>query len=103
MAGLTWKAMLAAAAHDPAIKVRTDFYAFRAPEEFYDLSADRFERMNLIKSPAHQAQIESLRAELLAMMQRTEDPFAEAFANRGDRRLVSQTIETLSRKDAQDD
>lgn len=103
MAGLTWKAMLAAAAHDPAIKVRTDFYAFRAPEEFYDLSADRFERMNLIKSPAHQAQIESLRAELLAMMQRTEDPFAEAFANRGDRRLVSQTIETLSRKDAQGD
>lgn len=102
MAGLTWKAMLAAAAHDPAIKARTDFYAIRAPEEFYDLSADRFERVNLIKSPAHQAEIESLRAELLAMMRRTEDPFAEAFANRGDRRLVSETIEKLSRSDDQD-
>ena len=65
-------------------KARTDFYAFRAPEEFYDRSADRFEHMNLIESPAHQAQIESLRAELRAMMQWTEDPFAEALANRGD-------------------
>lgn len=103
MAGLTWKAMLAAAEQDPAVRARADFYAHRAPEEFYDLSADRFERTNLIASPAHQGEIEALRAELLATMRRTQDPFAEAFANRGDRRLVSATIEALSRRDDQDD
>jgi N-sulfoglucosamine sulfohydrolase len=97
MAGLTWKAMLAAAEHDPAIRARTDFYLHRVPEEFYDLSMDPCERTNLIASPAHQSEIETLRAELLSMMRRTDDPFAEAFANRGERRLVSETIEALTR------
>jgi N-sulfoglucosamine sulfohydrolase len=97
MAGLTWKAMLAAAEHDAAIRARTDFYAHRVPEEFYDLSTDRFERTNLIASPAHQAEVEALRAELLSMMRRTDDPFAEAFADRGDRRLVAETVEAMAR------
>lgn len=98
MAGLTWKALLAAAEHDPAVRARTDFYRVRAPEEFYDLSADPCERVNLIASPAHQAEIEKLRAELLAMMRRTDDPFAEAFGNRGAPELVSLTIDELARE-----
>ena len=82
MNGLTWKAMLAAAGSDPAIKARTDFYLHRVPEEFYDLTSDRCERHNLIPDPSRQAEIESLRQELLALMQRTGDPLAEAFARR---------------------
>ena len=82
MNGLTWKAMLAAAQSDPAIKARTDFYLYRVPEEFYDLTGDRFERQNLIHDPSRQAEIASLRQELLALLQRTGDPLAEAFAQR---------------------
>jgi N-sulfoglucosamine sulfohydrolase len=80
MNGLTWKAMLAAAQSDPALKARTDFYLYRVPEEFYDLTGDRFERQNLIHDPSRQAEIAALRQELLALLQRTGDPLAEAFA-----------------------
>jgi N-sulfoglucosamine sulfohydrolase len=80
MGGLTWKAMLAAAATNPAIKTRTDFYLYRTPEEFYDMSDDRFERRNLINDTFRQTEIETLRKELLALMQRTGDPLAQAFA-----------------------
>ncbi|MCX6898092.1 MAG: sulfatase [Verrucomicrobia bacterium] len=82
MGGLTWKAMLAAAETHPAIKARADFYLYRVPEEFYDMTQDRFERHNLIKDPSRQAEIESFRKELRTLMQRTGDPLAEAFAHR---------------------
>lgn len=82
MGGLTWKAMLAAAESNPAIKARTDFYLYRAPEEFYDMTDDRFERRNLVHDPGRQAEIESYRKELLALMQRTGDPLAQAYAQR---------------------
>lgn len=68
MNGLTWKAMLAAAGSDPAIQARTDFCLHRVLEEFYDLdlTGDRCERQNLIQDPSRQAEIASLRQELLA-------------------------------------
>jgi N-sulfoglucosamine sulfohydrolase len=95
MAGLTWKAMVAAAATNPAIRARTDFYLHRVPEEFYDLANDRCERANLIGDPSRQAEIESMRAELLALMRRTGDPFAEAFARREQKELASAVLEKL--------
>jgi len=95
MSGLTWKAMLAAAETNPAIKARTDFYSLRVPEEFYDLTNDRCERANLIADPKHQPEIESMRNELLSMMQRTEDPFAEALAHRDNKDLVPAVIEKM--------
>jgi N-sulfoglucosamine sulfohydrolase len=82
MSGLTWKTMLAAAEGNPAIKQRTDFYLHRVPEEFYDMSGDRYERKNLISDPARQHEVEALRADLLALLRRTGDPLAEAFAQR---------------------
>lgn len=81
MGGLTWKAMIQAAPTNPDIKARTDYYLYRQPEEFYDMSSDRFERNNLIADPARQTEITKLRNELLALMQRTNDPLAEAFAH----------------------
>jgi N-sulfoglucosamine sulfohydrolase len=95
MAGLTWKAMLAAAATDPAIKARTDFYLHRIPEEFYDLTNDRCERTNLIGDPSRQAEIEAMRKELLALMRRTGDPFTEALAHRDRKDLVPAVLEKL--------
>jgi N-sulfoglucosamine sulfohydrolase len=98
MAGLTWKAMLAAAAANPAIKARTEFYLHRVPEEFYDLTNDRCERTNLIGDPTRQAEIESMRQDLLALMRRTDDPFTEAFAHRDNKELVPETLKKLKRE-----
>jgi len=82
MGGLTWKAMLQAAGTNPVIKERCEFYLHRVPEEFYDMTDDRYERNNLIADPARQAEIESMRDDLLALMRRTGDPLTEAFAHR---------------------
>jgi N-sulfoglucosamine sulfohydrolase len=96
MAGLTWKAMLTAADTRPEIKARTEFYLYRVPEEFYDLSADSNERRNLIADPGRREEIDAMRAELLALMRRTEDPFTEAFTNREDKARVSAAIKKLN-------
>jgi N-sulfoglucosamine sulfohydrolase len=98
MAGLTWKAMLTAAATNPAIKTRTDFYLHRVPEEFYDLANDRCERTNLIGDPARQAEIEAMRQDLLALMRRTGDPFTEAFAHRDNKELVAEVLKQLKQE-----
>jgi len=98
MAGLTWKSMLAAAETNPAIKARTDLYSLRVPEEFYDLSKDRCERVNLIADPVYQPEIESMRKQLLTMMQRTSDPFAEAFADRDNKELVPAVVEKMKQE-----
>lgn len=95
MAGLTWNAMVAAAATNPAIKARTDFYLYRVPEEFYDLTDDRYERRNLIAVAERQTEIAAMRAELLALLRRTGDPLAEAFAHRDRPALVQNAIREL--------
>lgn len=96
MAGLSWKAMLAAATTNQAIKARADFYLHRVPEEFYDLTNDRAERTNLISEPSRQAEIEAMRQDLLALMRRTGDPFAEAFARRDRKDLVPAVLKQLN-------
>ncbi len=98
MAGLTWKAMLAAAATNAAIKGRTEFYLHRVPEEFYDLTNDRCERKNLIGEPARQTEIEAMRRGLLVLMRRTGDPFAEAFAHRDNKDLIPEVLKKLTQE-----
>jgi len=88
MKGLTWQAMVEAAGTNPAIRERVEFYSRRVPEEFYDLTNDRTERHNLIADPARQKEIEAMRSELLALLQRTGDPLAEAFAHRDNPELL---------------
>jgi hypothetical protein len=88
MAGLSWKAMLAAADANPDIKARCDFYLHRVAEEFYDMQGDRYERRNLIADPARQGEIDAARAELLGELRRIGDPLAEAFARREDAAFV---------------
>ena len=95
MAGVTWKALLAAAQTNPAIKQRTDFYLYRVPEEFYDLTGDPCERQNLIGAPERQAEISALRGDLLALLRRTGDPLAEAFAHREKPELLREAKEKL--------
>ena len=96
MSGLTWKAMLAAAATSPAIKARTDFYLHRAPEEYYDLRTDPNERTHLIAEATRREEIEAMRADLLALMRRTADPFAAAYAGRQNHALVAATLKKVA-------
>lgn len=95
MAGLTWNAMAAAAATNPDIKARTDFYLYRAAEEFYDLSGDRYERRNLIGVPERQAEIAAMRGELLALLRRTGDPLAEALGHRDQPAILEEAMRKL--------
>lgn len=88
--------MLAAAATSPEIKARTDFYLHRAPEEYYDLSTDPNERTHLIADAARREEIEAMRADLLALMRRTADPFAAAYANRENQTLVAATLKKVA-------
>jgi N-sulfoglucosamine sulfohydrolase len=96
MAGLSWKAIVAAGATNAAIQARADFYLHRVPEEFYDLTQDPCERKNLISDPARQNEIEAMRKELLALMRRTGDPFTEAFAQRENKELVPAVLKKLN-------
>ena len=95
MSGVTWPAMVKAAATNPEIKRRVDFYLYRVPEEFYDLTGDPCERKNLIADPARQVEIAAMRTELLALLQRTADPLAEAFAHRDKPEILQNAKEKL--------
>lgn len=98
MSGLTWKAIQTAAATNDAIRARADFYRLRVPEEFYDLTRDPAERDNRIADPERQARIEAARGDLLALMRKTGDPFAEAFAHRDESERIKTTIGTLNQR-----
>jgi N-sulfoglucosamine sulfohydrolase len=80
--GLTFKAMQAAAADDPAVAERVRFFQYRVLEEFYDFKGDPDGLHNLIDEPRHQEQIEKMRRALLQWMKDTEDPAVEAFEYR---------------------
>ena len=52
------------------------------PEEFYDFAADPNALHNLIADPKCQAQVAQARKEMLAWMERTQDPLLETFRAR---------------------
>ncbi len=95
-AGLAWPAMVKTARTDAAMQARVELLVHRVPEEFFDLSRDRFERHNLIADAAHQGEIESMRNDLLELMRRTGDPFAGAFAHRADRSVYLTARDTVN-------
>ncbi len=80
MTGQTWKAMLAAAATDPKIRERCDFYLHRTPEEFYQLGGDPSERANRIADPECAAEVKAMRGRLAGWMERVNDPLSASFA-----------------------
>ncbi len=81
-AGLTFKAMQAAAPSDPDVAARVKLFQYRVLEEFYDFENDPDAKHNLIDEPGYKKEIDTMRAELLGWMKRTEDPAFEALKNR---------------------
>jgi N-sulfoglucosamine sulfohydrolase len=78
-AGLTWRAMVAAAKTDSKIAARVKHFAYRVPLEFYDYQQDPDALHNLIADPELKHHVYSLTAKLLQHMQTTNDPQLAAF------------------------
>jgi len=59
-------------------------------------SAGTNERTNLIADATRREEIEAMRADLLALMRRTADPFAAAYADRENQTLVAATLKKVA-------
>jgi N-sulfoglucosamine sulfohydrolase len=81
-AGLTWKAMEAAAQTNRDIADRCRFYSFRAREEFYDLRSDPHCLKNLANDTKYAEEISRLRTALDRWMESKQDPALDAFRQR---------------------
>ena len=79
MSGLSFKAMRDAAANDKDIAARVKMVVHRVPEELYDFAADPSALKNLIDDPAFAEQRKAMRSEMLAWMEKTEDPLLPKF------------------------
>jgi N-sulfoglucosamine sulfohydrolase len=79
MAGLTFAAMQKAAPTRPDVAERVEMLLHRVPEEFYDFQADPSALHNLIADPKYRGEIDHMRQEVLAWMERTKDPLIEQY------------------------
>lgn len=79
MSGLSFKAMRDAATNDNDIAARVEMVVHRVPEELYDFAADPSALKNLIDDPAFAEQRKAMRSEMLAWMEKTEDPLLPKF------------------------
>lgn len=78
--GLSLKAMVAAANHDPEMQKRIDFMYYRTKEEFYDYRQDADALTNLVDSQPHATEVNRMRNEMLKVLEMNGDPYAGAFA-----------------------
>ncbi len=86
---LTYRKMKQLAQTDEKMAARLELFDHRVPEEFYDYEKDPDARHNLIDDPAYREEVDKLRKELLAWMERTGDPMLECFRHRGDPKAVA--------------
>lgn len=77
--GLTFNAMVKAAASDPAIAARVNHFVYRTKEEFYDYEADPDALHNLIDDPAHAEKISDFRRRMRGAMSDSNDPLLKKF------------------------
>lgn len=79
MEGMTWSAMSDAAAEDPKVAARVEFYVRREPEELYQLTTDPNSLVNLAGDPAFEAEATRLRATMAEWLESTGDFLAERY------------------------
>lgn len=79
MNSATFAAMTTAAETDPAMAQRVRFLRYRVPEELYDLENDPHQLTNLAGDPSYQAELRTMRRQLLKHMQRNGDPLTTAY------------------------
>ena len=96
--GITWKAMLKAAATDPAIASRVELYKHRVREEFYDLKKDPNGLNNLIDDPAFAEKIKEFREMMPIEMKKCNDPAYDAYCQRNTAGVVENFMEVQRKK-----
>ena len=90
---VSWKAMVAAAGTGPDIAARVKMFKYRTVEEFYDFENDPDALNNLIDQPKYAEEIDKMRRQLLAWMQRTNDPALKALRNRHRPEVMKRFVE----------
>lgn len=75
----SFKAMKRAAALDPAVAARVEFFLRRTPEEFCDLQRDPDCLHNLAGDPAYATELAIYRDRMAAHLAREQDPLADAY------------------------
>ncbi len=80
----TYRRMAELAKTEPTLAARHKLYQFRVPEELYDVEKDPDCLHNLIDSPAHQQELDNLRATLEEWMVETNDGMLLVFRQRDD-------------------
>jgi N-sulfoglucosamine sulfohydrolase len=80
----TYRRMAELAKTEFTLEARHKLYQFRVPEELYDIEKDPDCLNNLIQSPAHQAELNKLRATLETWMVETKDAMLTVFRQRDD-------------------
>ena len=96
--GITWKAMVKAAATDPVIAARVELYKHRVREEFYDLKNDPDCLVNLINSPVYSNKIKEFREMMPLEMKKCNDPAYETYMNRDKAGAVESFMEKQREK-----
>jgi N-sulfoglucosamine sulfohydrolase len=96
--GLTWKAMIQAAATDPEIARRVELYRYRVPEEFYDFKKDPDGLVNLINDPEYAGEIDRFRKKMKKMMKKYHDPAYNAFRDREDPGVITEFMQAQREK-----
>jgi N-sulfoglucosamine sulfohydrolase len=96
--GLTWKAMIAAAATDAEIARRVELYKYRVPEEFYNFKKDPNGLVNLINDPSYAGEVDRFRRKMKKMMKKYRDPAYEAFRDRKDPGVIAEFMKAQREK-----
>ncbi|MEM9586300.1 MAG: sulfatase [Planctomycetota bacterium] len=96
----TYRRMVARAKNEPEIADRLELFDHRVLEELYDVANDPDCLHNLIDDPQHEDALKAIRSQLVAELQRTEDPVAPVLAAHPDAdvRNAYMAIEDAKRK-----
>lgn len=79
LSGLTFAAMRAAAATNPAVAERVTLLQYRVTEELYDWASDPHALTNLVGRRQFAGQLHRMRREMLSWMEQTGDPMVGSF------------------------
>jgi N-sulfoglucosamine sulfohydrolase len=98
MQGLTYSAMVRAAADDKRLAERVKQFDLGVPLALYDLQSDPGQRVNLIERAEYKQRAETMKMQLLESMRRTADPQVANFEAllRGEQPVVVQPAKLKS-------
>jgi N-sulfoglucosamine sulfohydrolase len=83
MSGMTWPAMVMAAANDPEMQQRVDWFRHRNRIELFDREKDPWSLKNVANDPENAAIMAEMMSQMEKQMRATSDPLIDAFLGTG--------------------